>query len=115
MLSTLTPGLAGYKLTFQRLSTCVKDLGSIIRFTRYTDECCNVLDQIAEYPTDASAVQLIRAMNVADKIHHTLYHTELFSSSVSSAPPPLGLSIRWLEAEIKQLKAHISSESPYSG
>ncbi|KAF7525678.1 hypothetical protein PCG10_004669 [Penicillium crustosum] len=96
------------------LSTCVKDLGSIIRFTRYTDECCNVLDQIAEYPTDASAVQLIRAMNVADKIHHTLYHTELFSSSVSSAPPPLGLSIRWLEAEIKQLKAHISSESPYS-
>ncbi|KAJ5522464.1 hypothetical protein N7527_006579 [Penicillium freii] len=96
------------------LSTCVKDLGSIIRSTRYTDECCNVLDQIAEYPTDASMVQLVRAMNVADKIHHTLYHTELYPSSVSSTSPPLGLSIRWLEAEIKQLKAHISSESPHS-
>ncbi|KAJ5848616.1 hypothetical protein N7455_012573 [Penicillium solitum] len=96
------------------LSTCVKDLGSIIRFTRYTDECCNVLDQIAEYPTDASMVQLVRAMNVADRIHHTLYHTELYSSSVSSVPPPLGLSIRWLEAEIKQLKAQIPSESPHS-
>ncbi|KAJ5416173.1 hypothetical protein N7465_004868 [Penicillium sp. CMV-2018d] len=96
------------------LSTCVKDLGSIIRSTKYTDECCNVLDQIAEYPTDASMVQLVRAMNVADKIHHTLYHPELYSSSVSSAPPPLGLSIRWLEAEIKQLKSHISSESPHS-
>ncbi|KAJ5941906.1 hypothetical protein N7516_002074 [Penicillium verrucosum] len=96
------------------LSTCVKDLGSIIRFTKYTDECCNVLDQIAEYPTDASMVQLVRAMNVADRIHHTLYQTELYSSSVSSAPPSLGLSIRWLEAELKQLKAHMPSESPHS-
>lgn len=111
----MTPSLAGHKLIFQRLSTCVKDLGSIIRSTKYTDECCNVLDQIAEYPTDASMVQLVRAMNVADKIHHTLYHPELYSSSVSSAPPPLGLSIRWLEAEIKQLKAHIPTESPHSG
>ncbi|KAJ5203463.1 hypothetical protein N7449_005542 [Penicillium cf. viridicatum] len=105
--------LGCYYLTTM-LSTCVKDLGSIIRFTRYTDECCNVLDQIAEYPTDASMVQLVRVMNVADRIHHTLYQSELYPSSVSSAPPPLGLSIRWLEAELKQLKARIPSEPPHS-
>ncbi|KGO73411.1 hypothetical protein PITC_085490 [Penicillium italicum] len=105
--------LGCYYLTTM-LSTCVKDLGSIVRFTRYTEECCNVLDQIAEYPTDDFLVQLVRAMNVAERIHYTLYNTELRSSSVSSASPPLGLSIRWLEAELKQLKARMPSESPNS-
>lgn len=103
-----------HKLICERLSTCVKDLGPIIRFTRYTDECCKVLDQIAEYPTDAFLTQLVRAMNVAERIHQTLYNTELHSSSLSSAPPPLGLSIRWLEAELKQLKARMPSDSPNS-
>ncbi|KAJ5477698.1 hypothetical protein N7530_003207 [Penicillium desertorum] len=96
------------------LSTCVKDLGPIIRFTKYTDECCNVLEQVTEYPTDASLVQLVRVMNMADKIHYALYNTEVNISSVSSAPP-LGLSIRWLEAELKQLKARLPTESPHSG
>ncbi|KAG0160902.1 hypothetical protein PDIDSM_8434 [Penicillium digitatum] len=105
--------LGCYYLTTM-LSTCVKDLGPIIRFTRYTDECCKVLDQIAEYPTDAFLTQLVRAMNVAERIHQTLYNTELHSSSLSSAPPPLGLSIRWLEAELKQLKARMPSDSPNS-
>ncbi|KAK4865564.1 hypothetical protein LT330_009352 [Penicillium expansum] len=105
--------LGCYYLTTM-LSTCVKDLGPIIRFTKYTDECCNVLDQIAEYPTDNFLVQLVRLMNVAERIHYTLYNTELHPSSVSSAPPPLGLSVRWLEAELKQLKARIPSESPNS-
>ncbi|KAI1831029.1 hypothetical protein DTO006G1_7904 [Penicillium roqueforti] len=105
--------LGCYYLTTM-LSTCVKDLGPIIRFTRYTDECCNVLDQVAEYPTDASLVQLVRAMKLADKIHHTLYYTDLHSSSGSSAPPPLGLSIRWLEAELKQLKARMPSQAPHN-
>ncbi|CAI7572578.1 unnamed protein product [Penicillium glandicola] len=106
--------LGCYYLTTM-LSTCVKDLGPIIRFTRYTDECCNVLDQVAEYPSDAFLVQLVRVMNLADRIHHTLYHTELHSSSVSPTPPPLGLSIRWLEAELKQLKARMPGELPNSG
>ncbi|KAJ5374565.1 hypothetical protein N7517_006571 [Penicillium concentricum] len=105
--------LGCYYLTTM-LSTCVKDLGPIIRFTRYTDECCNVLDHVAEYPSDSYLVQLVRVMNLADRIHHTLYNTELHSLSVSSAPPPLGLSIRWLEAELKQLKASMPSESPHS-
>ncbi|KAJ6189815.1 hypothetical protein N7519_004723 [Penicillium mononematosum] len=86
------------------LSTCVKDLGPIIRFTKYTDECCNVLEQVAEYPTDVSLVQLVRVMNMADKIHYALYNTEVNISSVSSAPPPLGLSIRWLEPSLSNSK-----------
>lgn len=110
----MTLNIAGHTLILQRLSTCVKDMGPIIRFTRYTDECCNVLDQVAEYSTDATLVQLVRVMNLADRIHHTLYHTDRDSSSVSSAPPPLGLSIRWLEAELKQLKDRIPSQSPHS-
>ncbi|KAJ5503892.1 hypothetical protein N7463_006766 [Penicillium fimorum] len=106
--------LGCYYLTTM-LSTCVKDLGPIIQFTRYTDECCNVLDQVAEYPSDAYLVQLVRVMNLADRIHHTLYNNELHSLSVSSASPPLGLSIRWFEAELKQLKDSMPSESPHSG
>ncbi|KAJ5971680.1 uncharacterized protein N7479_001598 [Penicillium vulpinum] len=105
--------LGCYYLTTM-LSICVKDLGPIIRFTRYTDECCNVLEQVAEYPTDAYLVQLVRVMNLADRIHHTLYHTDLDFSSISSVHPPIGLSIRWLETELKQLKARMPSESPHS-
>lgn len=101
------------KLTMNRLSTCVKDLGSIIRFTRYTEECCKVLDQAAEYPIDAYLVQLVRAMNLGDRIHQTLYRNELHSPSVLSHP--VGLSIRWLEAELKQLKARMPYEPPHGG
>ncbi|OQE43291.1 hypothetical protein PENCOP_c003G02827 [Penicillium coprophilum] len=105
--------LGCYYLTTM-LSTCVKDLGPIIRFTRYVDECCNVLDQVAECPSDAYLVQLVRVMNLTDKIHQTLYNTELHSLSASSVPPPLGLTIRWLEDELKELKARTPNESPYS-
>jgi hypothetical protein len=91
----------------------VKDLGPIIRFTKYTEECCKALDEAAEYPTDAFVVQLVRVMKLAERIHHTLYHTEIHSSSVSS--PPLGLSIKWLEAELKQLKSRMSCDPPHAG
>lgn len=107
------PAILACKLTMNRLSTCVKDLGSIIRFTKYTEECCKVLDQTAEYPNDAYLVQLVRAMSLGDRIHQTLYRNELHSSSVSSHP--VGLSIRWLEAELKQLKARMPYEPPHSG
>jgi hypothetical protein len=100
-------------LIISRLSTCSKDLGTIIRFTRYTQDCCDVLEQAAEYPSDGYLVQLVRVMNLGEKIHNTLYRTELYVSSVSC--PPLGMSIRWLEAELKQIKARTLYEEPYSG
>ncbi|KAJ5769836.1 uncharacterized protein N7511_001887 [Penicillium nucicola] len=94
------------------LSACAKDLGTIIRFTKYTEDCCNVLEQASEYPSDAYLVQLVRIMNLAEKIQNTLYRTEFHLSSAPSTP--LGLSIRWLEAELKQLRARMPSEELYS-
>jgi hypothetical protein len=101
-----------FMLTASRLSACAKDLGTIIHFTKYTEDCCDVLEQAAEYPSDGYLVQLVRVMNLAEKIHNTMYRTELYFSSAPS--PPLGLSIRWLEAELKQLKARMPYEEPYS-
>ncbi|CAG7916245.1 unnamed protein product [Penicillium olsonii] len=103
--------LGCYYLTTM-LSTCVKDLGPIIRFTKYTEECCKVLEQAAENPVDAHLVQLVRVMNLAERIHCTLYRTDLHSSPVSS--PPIGLSIRWLEAELKELKARMTGDPSQS-
>ncbi|CAG8321418.1 unnamed protein product [Penicillium salamii] len=103
--------LGCYYLTTM-LSTCVKDLGPIIRFTKYTEECCKVLEQVAENPVDSHLVQLVRVMNLAERIHCTLYRTDLHSSPVSSSP--IGLSIRWLEAELRELKARMSGDPSQS-
>lgn len=91
----------------------MKDLGPIIRFTKYTEECCKTLEQAAAHPVDIHLVQLVRVMNLAEKIHCTLYRTELHSSPVSA--PPIGLSIRWLEAELKELKARMLGDPSQSG
>lgn len=111
-VNDLTPN-AAFGLTDHRLSTCVKDLGPIIRFTKYTEECCKVLEQVAENPVDSHLVQLVRVMNLAERIHCTLYRTDLHSSPVSSSP--IGLSIRWLEAELRELKARMSGDPSQSG
>ncbi|KAJ5349301.1 hypothetical protein N7541_007028, partial [Penicillium brevicompactum] len=103
--------LGCYYLTTM-LSTCVKDLGPIIRFTKYTEECCKTLEQVAEYPVDNHLVQLVRVMNLAERIHCTLYRTDLPYSPVSASP--IGLSIRWLEAELQELKTRMTSDPSQS-
>jgi hypothetical protein len=82
------------------------------RFTKYTNECCEVLKEASEFPTDAYLVQLIRVMHLGTKVRHTTTLDELGSEDLSA---PLGLLVRGHQAELQQLKTSFSCEFPHSG
>ncbi|KAJ5777657.1 hypothetical protein N7520_000903 [Penicillium odoratum] len=92
-------------------SICVRDMEPV-RFTQYTQECCDVLQEASECPADAYLVQLIRVVHLADKVHHTTSTSELGSSAVLSTP--LGLIVRGQQAELQQIKKSFSCGVPYS-
>ncbi|GFF25221.1 hypothetical protein IFM61606_09380, partial [Aspergillus udagawae] len=52
-------------------ATCVKDMDPL-RYTSYTEECCRVLEELQEYPTDMYLVQLARLNCMAYRIVQTL-------------------------------------------
>ncbi|KAJ5570610.1 uncharacterized protein N7459_010040 [Penicillium hispanicum] len=88
------------------MSACVRDLEPL-RFTGYTNECCDALLAASEYPTDLYLVHLTRVLRVADKIGRTTSINEIGNPTELSTP--LGLSIRALQGEIHQLKSSFSS------
>ena len=84
-----------------------------LRFTKYSNECCDTVQEASEFPTDAYLVQLVRVMHLADRMNRTISVNEFETPAVLSAP--LGLSIRWYQAEIQKLKESFDCDSPYSG
>jgi hypothetical protein len=95
----------------KRLSACVRDMEPL-RFTKYSNECCQVLQETSEFPTDAFLVHLVRSMHLADKINRTFAIHDYDSSTALSAP--LGMSVKWHQAELQQLRASCSCEPPHS-
>lgn len=91
---------------------CVRNMEPI-RFTEYTNECCEELQKALEFPADAYLVQLIRVVHLGGKVHSTTSITELGSSPVLSTP--LGLIVRGHQAELQRLKKSFSCEFPQSG
>lgn len=83
-----------------------------MRFTKYTHECCEELLRASEFSTDPYLVQLVRVMQLADKVSRAMSLNEF--ESFTSISAPLGLTIRSYEAELQQLKNSFSSELPYS-
>ncbi|KAJ5898767.1 hypothetical protein N7495_003511 [Penicillium taxi] len=83
-----------------------------IRFTKYSQECCQKIQEAAEFPTDSYLVQLVRVMRLTDKIQHTVSVDELDSPAILSAP--FGLAINWHQAELQELKGAFCCENPYS-
>ncbi|KAJ5379915.1 transcriptional regulator family: Fungal Specific TF [Penicillium cataractarum] len=92
------------------LSVCAKDMESFL-FTQYANECCGILEDSLECPTDKYAVQLVRTMHLAENINQTMTVREV-SSSVPSAP--LGMSLRWHQAELQKLRDALSCEEPHA-
>ena len=77
-----------------------------VRYSRYVDECCQVISQAAQYPTDAFVVHLTRLHGVADKTVRTLCPGE-WHMSAGFASAPIGACVKILESELLQLKATI--------
>ncbi|KAJ5156320.1 hypothetical protein N7492_009123 [Penicillium capsulatum] len=93
------------------MSACVKDLEPL-RFSKYTEECCQVLSETMEFPTDTFAVQLVRIAHLADKITQTVSLNALDSPAILSAP--LGMSIRFFQTQIQQLRTSVTADAPQS-
>ncbi|EXJ68069.1 uncharacterized protein A1O5_08684 [Cladophialophora psammophila CBS 110553] len=78
-----------------------------VQYSRYVDECCRVVSEAAEYPTDLSVVHLARLHGLADRISRSLtpenWHTIPACTSF-----PLGAGVKLLESELLQLRASLS-------
>ncbi|KAJ5976217.1 hypothetical protein N7481_009924 [Penicillium waksmanii] len=82
-----------------------------LRFKKYTDECCKIIEVELESATDVFLVHLVRTMHLADRIVHTICFDEFDYPGLSG---PLGLSIRGFEPDLRKMKTSFSCESPYS-
>ncbi|KAJ5730709.1 uncharacterized protein N7483_005217 [Penicillium malachiteum] len=97
------------------LTTCMRDMEPV-RFTKYTQECCqelvrvNELVQVNEVPTDSYLVQLVRVMHLANRIHRGVSFDEIDSPNLSA---PLVLAIRSHQAELDHLKNEHFSDLSY--
>ncbi|KAJ5086911.1 hypothetical protein NUU61_008218 [Penicillium alfredii] len=92
-------------------SACVKDQEPV-RFTKYIDDCCQILQHASEYATDAYLVHLIRVVHLADRVYHMTSYQG--SGSSVALTPPLGLSMHWFQAELQRLKGSFSCDMPHS-
>ncbi|KAJ9297657.1 transcriptional regulator family: Fungal Specific TF [Paecilomyces variotii] len=81
-----------------------------LRYTKYTEECCQLIAEAAEYPTDALLIQLMRVHRLADKIKLSLSLDELEVQLGVSAP--IGAYVRSLGSELVQLKHTFPQDIP---
>ncbi|KAF2188998.1 hypothetical protein K469DRAFT_564970 [Zopfia rhizophila CBS 207.26] len=89
--------------------TCFKDIEAV-RFTRYTDKCCRILEEAMENPTDIYLVRLVRLQQKADRIGEILYTEEL--DTVSGMSAPLAMDISSLESEVLEIGRALPLEIP---
>jgi hypothetical protein len=85
-----------------RATTCVKDMDPL-RYTSYTEECCRVLEELQEYPTDMYLVQLARLNRMAYRIVQTLPF-DAYKPPNIAWPVSVQACVKALEAELKHLK-----------
>lgn len=78
-----------------------------MRYTKYTDECCRVIEDAQEYNTDQYLVRLVRLHRITDRIRRTvsLDESDPFGSLEAL---PLGVCIRAIEVELQQIKSFVS-------
>ena len=95
-----------------RLSVCAKDMESF-RFSKYAGHCCELLEASSEFSTDRYLVQLVRFTHLAENINHTMTSSDVSPSFGLSAP--LGMSLRWHQAELQKLREFPACEQPYAG
>lgn len=84
-----------------------------VRFSSYADECCRVLEETAEHPSDKQLVQMVQIIRMAIKISRTLTQEEWDLSAGISAP--IGACVKSLEADLHRLKSCLADGSHCAG
>ena len=92
---------------------CIRDIEPI-RYSRYVDECCCILTEAAEFPTDTSVGHLTRihgqAYNIAQTFTRDGYH---MTPALASAPT--GACVKALEADLLRLKSSFPEGAHHNG
>ncbi|KEF56995.1 uncharacterized protein A1O9_07185 [Exophiala aquamarina CBS 119918] len=84
------------------VSMCARDIEPI-KQSKYVAECCQVLLEGMQYPTDSVAVHLVRLHGVADRISQALC-ADVWDYPVGLNSAPIGVYVKALESELMQLK-----------
>ncbi|KAK9369480.1 hypothetical protein V1509DRAFT_619548 [Lipomyces kononenkoae] len=79
---------------------CRKDMDPM-KYTDYTEECCRVLEDAGEYPTDLYLVRLVRLHRMGGRIRCMF---DEYDSPGLILSAPIGMCIKSIEAELRQLK-----------
>jgi len=72
-----------------------------MKYVPYIDECCAVLEQGNEFPTDACLVKLVRSQALVRKIEQSLPIDDL--EPLWSPMTPVGMVVKALETEVEKL------------
>lgn len=96
-----------------RTSMCIRDIEPI-RYSRYIDECCSILVETAEFPTDISVGHLTRLHGLAQKIAHTFTVDEL-RMPLELTAAPAGACVKALEADLLRLQDSFSDRFHHDG
>jgi hypothetical protein len=91
---------------------CRRDMDPM-RYTDYTEECCRVIEDAGEYPTDLYLVRLVRLHRMADRIRRILSVDECDPPGVILSAP-IGMCIKSLEVELQQIKLSLDLNSPHN-
>ncbi|KAF2731137.1 hypothetical protein EJ04DRAFT_554959 [Polyplosphaeria fusca] len=91
------------------VKTYLKELEGI-RFTKYAEICCQVLEEAKQYPSDAYLVRLVRLQQQADKVGRLLYSNDLEPWDGMSGP--MSLTISSLEKETLELGSLVQFNLP---
>lgn len=81
---------------------------SVLRYTKYTDECLLKLTETQEYPSDEYVVCLLRLHRIGEKIRRTLWDDPIDIAWGLSAP--VGMGVRYLEMELRQFREVIPED-----
>lgn len=81
---------------------------SVLRYSKYTDECLVTVGEMKEYPTDEYIVYLLRLHRIGEKIRRTLWDDPIDIAWGLSAP--VGMCVRYLEIELRQFRELIPTD-----
>ena len=84
-----------------------------VQYNRYADECCQLILEAAEYPSDVYLVQVVKLLHLSEKIRNRLTQQDWDPPSGISAP--VGACVKSLEAELLSLKPSVSADLPQNG
>jgi hypothetical protein len=81
-----------------------------MKFGRYAENCCQILQDRVEYPDDLYLVQLVRMQRIADSSRTTL-HNEALENSLEF-PMLLSIGVASLEKSVQDMGATLDLELP---